>query len=79
MDETTDTRHTVRESADKITLKTKVKRGTGTRDQDEVIVKVRGDDPAEAAEQLGRVLDRLADENITEALRETQPDEVGDD
>jgi len=78
MDET-NTRHTVRESADKITLKTKVKRGTGTRDQDEVIVKVRGDDPTEAAEQLGLVLDRLADENITEALRETQPDEVGDD
>lgn len=79
MDETTDTRHTVRESADKITLKTKVKRGTGTRDQDEVIVKVRGDDPTEAAEKLGLVLDRLADENITEALRETQPDEVADD
>jgi len=37
-----DIQHTVSESADKIVVKTKVKRGTGTRDEDKIDVKVKG-------------------------------------
>ena len=51
-----DVRRTVNESADKINLKTKVKRGTGTRDQDEVVVKVKADDPNDAAAKLANTL-----------------------
>jgi len=45
----TDTRHTVSESADKITLKPQVTRGEGTRDQDRIDVKVKGDDPEDTS------------------------------
>jgi len=68
-----DKQHTVSESADKITLKTKIKRGSGTRDQDKLDVKVKGDDPEETVQKLGRTLDALGDENIAIALRDTQP------
>jgi len=45
-------RHNVQESADKIVLKTAIKRGTGTRDEDKIKVKVKGNDPEEA--EFGR-------------------------
>ena len=67
------TTHHVNESADKITLTTKVKRGEGTRDQDEVKVKVKGDDPDQAAGELKSTLDALADHGVCEQLRGTQP------
>ena len=70
----TDTRHTVSESADKIVLKTEVKRGTGTRDQDKIDVKVKGNDPAPTVEKLARVLDSLDELDVSGRLRETQPD-----
>ena len=66
----------VSESADKIRLETQVKRGDGTRDEDRIKVKVKGDAPEEAAAQLRATLDALDDEGITTQLRETQP---GDD
>jgi len=73
---TTDTRHTVSESADKIVLKTDLKRGNGTRDQDKINVKIKGNNPEDTAAKLSDTLDALAAEGVASTLRETQP---GDD
>jgi len=70
----TDTTHTVSESADKIVLNTAVKRGSETRDQDKLKVKVKGDDPEETAQRLAQTLDALEVEGIAQTLRETQPE-----
>lgn len=69
------TTHQVNESADKIVLKTQVKRGDGTRDQDKTDVKVKGSDPAETAAKLAETLDELEKYGIADTLRETQPGE----
>jgi len=74
MSENTDTTHTVSESADKIVLNTAVKRGSETRDQDKLKVKVKGDDPEETAQRLAQTLDALEVEGIAQTLRETQPE-----
>ena len=63
----------INESADKIVLKTKVKRGTGTRDEDKLDVKVKGDDPAMTVEKLSHVLDELEAQGVAEKLRGAQP------
>ena len=73
-----ETRHTVSESADKIVLKTEVKRGEGTRDQDKVNVKVKGNEPAPTADKLARVLDSLEELEVSNRQRETQPGEDDD-
>jgi len=70
-----ETRHTVSESADKIVLKTTVKRGTGTRDQDKLDVKVKGSQPGPTADKLARTLDSLDELDVSTRLRETQPGE----
>jgi len=67
-----DTEHHINESADKIVLKTSVKRGTGTRDQDKLDVKVKGDDPEQTVDKLNAVLDRIEDTGTATALRSTQ-------
>lgn len=67
------TTHHVNESADKITLTTKIKRGTGTRDQDEIRVKVKSDDPETAAQQLHNTVLAIQGENTVNELRSTQP------
>lgn len=76
-DDTTDaddsTVHRVSESADKITLKTKIKRGTGTRDQDEINVKVKGADPEATADKLHETVVAIGDNGTINALRGTQP------
>ena len=74
MTDNTETRHTVSESADKIVLKADVKRGTGTRDQDKINVKVKGDDPEGTAERLAQTLAALEAEGVAETLRGTQPE-----
>ena len=51
--------HNLNESKDKIRLKTQIKRGEGTRDQDTHDIKVRGETPEEAAENLEKVLSEL--------------------
>lgn len=56
---TDETQHNLNESADKIRLSTKIKRGTGTRDQDTHTLKVRGETPKEAAENLEEVVSEL--------------------
>ena len=70
----TETRHTISESADKIRLDTKVKRGSGTRDQDEVKVSIKGNDPDETAERLAATLAALDEHGVADTLRETQPE-----
>ena len=70
--------HTVTESADKVVLTTKIKRGTGTRDQDSIKVKVKADDPKEAAEKLHATGVAVGDKNTVNALRGTQPTEADD-
>ena len=69
----TEPNHTISESADKIVLKTNVKRGSGTRDQDKIDVKIKGSDPEDTAEKLRATLDALEAEGIASTLRETQP------
>ena len=70
-----DLQHTVSESADKIVLKTNVKRGSGTRDQDKIDVKIKGSDPEDTAAKLAQTLDALEAEGIASTLRETQPEQ----
>ena len=57
---TTVTNRNLNESADKIRLETQVNRGEGTRDEDRMKVKVRGDDPDATAARLRETLDALA-------------------
>lgn len=74
-DESTDTNHNLNESADKIRLETKLTRGEGTRDQDAIKVKVRGDDPDEAVDTLNETLANLRE--TAEQARAIQPGEDG--
>lgn len=69
--------HHINESADKVVLKTKIKRGSGTRDQDEINVKVKAADPATAAQKLDATVNEILDHGTAETLRATQP--TGDD
>jgi len=68
----TEKNHNVNESADKIRVETKVKRGEGTRDQDEIKVKVKGDNPDEVVNKLNSTLELL--EDTAQDLRDTQPE-----
>ena len=72
-------RHNISESADKIQLSTKIKRGEGTRDQDEIKVKVKGDDPEEAAQTLHETVVAIGEQNTVNALRGTQPSGGGEE
>lgn len=74
---TDDTRHTISESADKIVLKTEIKRGSDTRDQDKINVKVKGDDPEDVAERLQRTVVAIQEQGTPSYLRETQPTDDG--
>ena len=69
---TTVTSRNLNESADKIRLETQVKRGEGTRDEDRMKVKVRGDDPDATAARLRETLDALAAEGVATELRNTR-------
>jgi len=65
--------HHKNESVDKITLKTSLKRGSGTRDQDKLDVKVKGCDPVVVASKLNSTIKELESLGVAETLRETQP------
>ena len=67
------TKHTVSESADKIVVTTNTKRGTGTRDEDKIRVKVKGDDPEAVVKKLNATLRNIHDTTANE-LREMQPE-----
>lgn len=71
-DETT---HNISESADKIRVETKVKRGSGTRDQDTVSVKAKGNDPDDVVDRLNATVENLRE--TADKARSIQPG--GDD
>lgn len=68
-----DVRRTVNESADKIVAKTKLTRGEGTRDQDKLDVKVKGDDPEAVVDKLNATIERLHE--TADTVRAIQPGE----
>jgi hypothetical protein len=69
--------HNINESHDKIRLQTKLKRGTGTRDQDTHTLKARGETPAEAAENLDECLSELEERGFFDRARAVE-NEDGD-
>ncbi len=71
-DDATDrrTEHRISESADKLTLTTKVKRGSATRDEDRIKVKVKGDDPDEVVAKLEQTVDLLNLQETADDLRD---------
>ncbi len=68
------TKRTISESADKIVVTTNVKRGTGTRDEDKIRVKVKGDEANEVVDKLNSTLKLL--QHTANDMRQIQP---GDD
>jgi len=74
----TETNHNLNESAHTVRLETQVKRGEGTRDEDRIKIKVRGDDPESAAEKLHATVVAVGDNNTVNALRGTQPSTAQD-
>ena len=68
---TDNTTHHVNDSADKITLKTKLTRGTDTRDQEKFDAKVKGDDPDAVAERMAELVAALDDHDLVETVRAT--------
>jgi len=68
------TTHQVNESADKVTLTTKIKRGSGTRDQDSIKVKVKAENPVQAAQKLDATVNAILENGTAETLRGTQPE-----
>jgi phosphotransferase system HPr-like phosphotransfer protein len=62
----------VENQATGVSITAKLKRGTGTRDQDEIRIKAKGRDAEEAADELDAVLERV-DEWAAE-FRAVQPD-----
>ena len=66
-----DVSRNITESADKIRVETKVKRGSATRDQDELKVKIKGDDPDEVVDKLNATIERLHD--TADEVRGLQP------
>ena len=67
-----ETRHTVSESADKIVVTTNVKRGTGTRDEDKIRVKVKGDEATDVVDKLNSTLKLL--QYTADDMRQIQPE-----
>ena len=68
-DDTAETNHNLNESHDKVRLKTQIKRGEGTRDQDTHDLKVRGETPEDAAEALSELLAELEARFVFERAR----------
>jgi len=75
-DDATDrrTERRISESADKLTLTTKVKRGEGARDEDRIKVKVKGDDPDEVVAKLEQTVANL--QSTTDDLRDLRARET---
>lgn len=58
-----------------VKIRAKLKRGTGTRDQDTLVIEGRGEDNIEAAEEFNAALDVAEKNDWVERLRELQPGE----
>lgn len=63
------TNHNLNESADKIRLETAVTRGEGTRDHEKHKLKVRGETPEQAAENLSKALAELEARDVFKRAR----------
>jgi len=64
--------HEITETADKIRIQTKIKRGTGTRDQDTHNLKVRGRTPEEVARRMEVTIFELEKRDVFEEVRQIQ-------
>lgn len=60
-------------------IRGKLKRGTGTRNQDELLIEGRGETAAEAAADFEAALATAEEEGWADRLRALQPDEPGED
>lgn len=60
-------------------IRAKVKRGTDTRDQDELLIEGRGESAEEAAEDFEGALTKAEEQGWAERLREIQPEESDDE
>jgi len=82
-DESIDTDHNLNESFDKVRIKTQIKRGEGTRDQDTHDIKVRAPTSVEAAAAVSNVIEELENRDVFDRVRALQPDadeqDEGDD
>jgi len=67
--------HRVTESNEKIRIKTQIKRGTATRDQDTHDLKVRAETPEAAAEDLDTLISELEDRDVFDRARDIQSDD----
>jgi len=57
-----------------VKVRAKLKRGTGTRDQDELLIEGRGEDAAEAAEEFETALLEAEVQEWAGRLRDIQPE-----
>jgi hypothetical protein len=57
---------------DKISIHTKIKRGTGTRDQDTHKIKIRAETPEQAAVDVAAVVEELEKRDVFERVREIE-------
>lgn len=73
-DDSIETDHNLNESFDKVRIKTQIKRGEGTRDQDTHDIKVRAPTSVEAAEALSNVIAELERHDVFGRVRALQPD-----
>ena len=71
--------HEITETADKIRIQTKIKRGTGTRDQDTHNVKVRGRKPDEVARRMEVTIFELQKRDVFEEVRQIQSEGSDDE
>jgi hypothetical protein len=68
-------RHNLNETADKIRVQTKLKRGSDTRDQDTHNIKVRAESPEAAADKIEAVVTALKERDVFADVREVGNDE----
>lgn len=62
-----------------VKIRGKIKRGSGTRDQDTLVVEGRGESAREAVEDFDDALAYIEEEGVTDRLRALQPEQEGDD
>lgn len=70
----TDTDETIENVASGVSITAKLKRGTGTRDQDTIKIKAKGKNAAEAAENMENTLEAV--DEWAEQFRSIQPEEA---
>mgnify|MGYP006928068390 CR=1 FL=1 len=71
--------HEITETADKIRIQTKIKRGRATRDQDTHKLKVRGRNPVEVARRMDKTIAELEKRDVFETVREIQSEGSDDE